>query len=208
MTNQLPPSLQRFGAAFEAAAREELTPTLAHAEAPKSGRGHRLRPRALAGSTLGLACVGAALVFALGTSATPPAFAVTQHSDGSVSVKLNPGSGLSDGIVGANRKLAEMNLHEGISIQMATGAAPASGPVTCTSDATGASRPGTPVSAYVGTDNTVVLPPGDNGAGNTGVGNLGGTYHLASCTIHNSNLTPSQIGTTSRSGKDLIINAG
>ena len=71
----------------------EHGPTLAHAgstRAGSSGRGRFLRrPRVLAGSTLGLAGVGAALVLALGGSAAPPAFAITKQGDGSVLVKLN-----------------------------------------------------------------------------------------------------------------------
>jgi len=72
----------------------------------------RARPRVLAGSTLGLAGIGAALVLALGGSATPPAFAVTRHHDGSVAVKIYRTSG----IVFANRKLASMGIHERLTV--------------------------------------------------------------------------------------------
>ena len=87
-------------------------PTLARVDRPKPGRagGGRMlrRPRLLAGSTLGLAGVGVALVLVLGGSSAPPAFAVTRHHDGSVAVKIYRKSG----VVGANRKLAAMGIHE------------------------------------------------------------------------------------------------
>jgi hypothetical protein len=65
---------------------------LARADRPEPGRaggGGVRRPRILAGSTLGLAGVGAALLLALSGSAASPAFAITKKSDGSVLVKLN-----------------------------------------------------------------------------------------------------------------------
>lgn len=145
---------------------------LARADRPRPGRVRRLRPRVLAGSTLGLAGVGVALVLALGTSATPPAYAVTKSGDGSVTVQLATPSGL----IGANRKLTAMGTHEQIMIQMARGAAPVSGPVNCVPTPPGASMPGPPVKAIVGTDNTVVI-----GSGNTGAG----TWHVAGCSLYN-----------------------
>ena len=72
--------------------------TLVQAERPEAGRTGRAgratilrRPRVIAGGSLGLAGVGAALVLALGgTAATAPAaFALTQHDDGSVVAQLN-----------------------------------------------------------------------------------------------------------------------
>ena len=108
MTNQLPPSLQRFAAAFDTAVYAELTQTPARADRPCSPRARRVRPRVLAGTTLGLAGLGTALVIALGTSATSPAFAVTRHHDGTVFVTINRRSG----IAGANRRLAAMGIHE------------------------------------------------------------------------------------------------
>jgi hypothetical protein len=48
-------------------------------------------------------------VLAVGaTTGTPPAFAVTTHRDGSVSVKINCTSSIAD----VNRKLAAMGIHE------------------------------------------------------------------------------------------------
>ena len=71
----------------------EHRPTLAHADRPEPGRagGARVlrRPRILAGSTLGLAAVGTALLLALSGSAAPAAFAITKEGDGSVLVKLD-----------------------------------------------------------------------------------------------------------------------
>ncbi len=85
MTTPIPPSLERFGNELGRAAQRELsTPS-----GPMRARVRRPRPRLLAGSTLGLAGVGAALVLALSGSAAPPAFAITRTSDGSVLVKLN-----------------------------------------------------------------------------------------------------------------------
>lgn len=84
----------------------EHGPTLVLAERPQPDRDRR--PRVLAGSTLGLAGVGAALVLTLGGSAASPAFAVTAHRDGSVSVRIYRRSG----IAGANRKLAAMGIHK------------------------------------------------------------------------------------------------
>src|ERR1700761_3353321 len=67
--------------------------TLAHAARPQPGWAGRTsvlrRPRILAGSTLGLAGVGVALLFALSGPATQPAFAITTNQDGSVLVQLS-----------------------------------------------------------------------------------------------------------------------
>ncbi len=73
---------------------EEHGATLALADRPGRGRSRRTgvlrRPRVLAaGSTLGLAGIGAALLLILGGSSAPPAFAITRDSDGSVLVQLS-----------------------------------------------------------------------------------------------------------------------
>ena len=157
----------------------EHGPTLAHAERPEPGRagGARVlrRPRVLAGSTLGLAGVAAVLVLALGTSATPPAYAVTKHSDGSVTVQINSTSS----IVAANNKLAAMGIHEQFGIDMASGTAPVSGAVTC-QPKPGESVSGPTVKVLVGKDGTESIHPGTTGS-NTGVG----TFHLAACYVSN-----------------------
>jgi hypothetical protein len=86
--------------------------TLTQAERPKpsraAGAGVLRRPRIVAGSTLGLASLGVALTLVLSGSASSPAFAVTPHRDGSVSVTIFRRAGID----GANRKLASMGIHE------------------------------------------------------------------------------------------------
>jgi len=113
---------------------QEHGPTLAQVDRPEPGRaGGRLlrRPRVLAGSTLGLAGVGAALVLALGgTAATAPAFAITTNNDGSVLVHLNYTT--DQNLPQVDAKLASMGIHENVGIQMASGPATVSGPTVCT----------------------------------------------------------------------------
>lgn len=131
----------------------------------------RRRPRLLAGSTLALAGVGAALVLVLGgTAATTPAFAITRSADGSVLVHLNYVENLN--LPQLNARLHSMGLHEGVTIAMATGAARVSGPVTC-SQGPGAT---TPVKVLVGANGTEVIKPGQSGD-NTAEG----SFHLDSC---------------------------
>ncbi len=158
----------------------EHGPSLAEADRPEPGRagGARVsrRPRVLAGSTLGLAGVGAALVLALGGSAAPPAFAITKASDGSVLVHLNYIKNLNLGQL--ERKLADMGTNEQVTIYMATGAATVDGPVTC-APATGASSPSGPaVKVLVGKNGTEVIAPGQS-AGNTAEG----SFHLDHCVV-------------------------
>ena len=152
----------------------------------------RARPRVLAGSTLGLAGVGAALVLALSGSAAPPAFAITKEGDGSVLVQLNYQQ--NENLPQVNRKLTEMGTHEQITIYMATGAAAVSGPVTCT-PGPGASLPRPPVKVLVGTDGTEVIAPGQS-AGNTGEG----SFHLARCTVAPDSDTGPGTGNTGNTG--------
>ena len=137
------------------------------------GAGLLQRPRVLAGSTLGLAGVGAALVLILGgTAATTPAFAITRSNDGSVLVHLNYNAGQN--LPQVEAKLASMGVHEQVSIQMAPGAATVSGPVTW-SPKPGVSGP--TVRVLVGANGTDVIAPGQS-AGNTAEG----SFHLVSCT--------------------------
>jgi hypothetical protein len=90
----------------------ELGPKLAQTDRPELGRagGNRIlrRPRIVAGSTLGLAGVGTALVLALSGSTAPPAFAITKQGDGSVLVKLNYHQ--NENLPQVNRKLAAMGI--------------------------------------------------------------------------------------------------
>ena len=140
--------------------------TLASAHRPEPGRAAFLRrPRVLAGSTLALAGVGTALVLTLGAASTTPAYAVTTNGDGSVQVTINQNSALPQ----ANAKLTAMGIHEQVTIDMASGAAAVSGPVSCT-PAPGVSGP--PVQVLVGTNGTEVIDSGNTGAG---------TWHLAAC---------------------------
>ena len=77
--------------------------------AQRPDRARRARPRVLAGASLALASAVTAVALLLSATASPPpAFAVTRHHDGSVSVRINRRSGIS----GANRKLAAMGIHE------------------------------------------------------------------------------------------------
>lgn len=154
---------------------QEHGPTLAQADRPQPDRAGASRffrrPRILAGSTLGLAGVGAALVLALGgTAATTPAFAVTRNNDGSVLVKLNYIKNLN--LPQLEAKLHSMGLHEGVTIYMASGAARVAGTVTC------AQGPGAtaPVKVLVGANGTEVIAAGQS-AGNTAEG----SFHLDHC---------------------------
>lgn len=148
---------------------------LAYTDRPAPAQRRRVRPRMFAGSTLGLAAVGAALLMVLGGSAAPAAFAITREGDGSVLVKLNYAGGLA----GANRQLAAMGIHEEIGIDMAAGPATVSGPVTCTQ---AKSVAGPQVKVLDGTNGTEVIAAGQS-AGNTAEG----TFHLVSCTVYPGN---------------------
>ena len=154
----------------------EHGPTLALADRPEPGRAPLLRrPRVLAGSTLGLAGAGTALMLALGPASSTPAFAVTTNGDGSVLVTINQNSALPQ----ANAKLIAMGIHEQVTLYIATGPAAAGGPVSCT-PAPGANVSGPPLKVLVGKDGTEVIAPGATGE-NTGEG----TWHLAACYVHN-----------------------
>jgi hypothetical protein len=155
----------------------EHSATLVHAERPKPARKRaRLRrPRVLAGSTLGLASIGAALTLILGgTAATAPAFAVTTSNNGSVLVQLNYDA--DQNLPEVNAKLASIGTGEQISIYMAPGAATVTGPVTCMPHA-GAAGP--VVKVLVGGDGTEVIAPGES-AGNTAEG----SFHMVSCATY------------------------
>jgi len=108
-------------------------------------------------------------MLALGAASSTPAWAVTTNADGSVLVTINQNSALPQ----ANARLIAMGIHEQVSIEMKSGAATASGPVTCTPAPGGA---GPTVKVLVGTNGTEVIAPGTTGK-NTGVG----SWHLAAC---------------------------
>lgn len=106
------------------------------------------RPRLLAGSSLGLAGIGAAVLVALsGTAATTPAFAITKHN-GSVLVQLNR----QEDIAQANQKLTAMGINEQItlySIPTPTADTAAHGCIP----GPGADGPNPPIRVVVNTDN-------------------------------------------------------
>jgi hypothetical protein len=79
----------------------------AHDLASRPRRSRRRPLQLVAVSTTGLAAIATAAVLAVGaTTATPPAFAVTRHQDGSVSVKINRTTSIAD----VNRRLAAMGI--------------------------------------------------------------------------------------------------
>lgn len=183
------PDLERLGEALHACttidlAREKRPARPAFTGRERGGdaavatraRRTRRRPRILAGSTLALAGVGAALLLALSGSAAPPAFAITRSANGSVLVKLNYNT--NQNLPQVNRKLAAMGLHEAVTIYMASGAASVSGPVTCT-QGPGAT---TPLKVLVGTDGTETIASGQ-AAGNTAEG----SFHLDHCIVGGDN---------------------
>jgi hypothetical protein len=79
---------------------------LSGADGPLSS-GPRRRLPMIAGASLGVAGASAAAVVVLGAASSPPAFAVTTHSDGTVSLVIRR----IDGIAGANRRLAQLGIH-------------------------------------------------------------------------------------------------
>ena len=175
------PDLARLGEALHASTTNDLAreeSAARHADAPVAPRALRTRLRlpVLAGSTLGLAGAGAALVLALGgTAATTPAFAVTKSDDG-VLVKLNYDT--NQNLPQVNDKLAAMGLHEAVTIYMSSGAASVTGPLNC------ARGPGanTPVRVLVGSNGTETIAAGQS-AGNTAEG----TFHLVRCIVKGDN---------------------
>jgi hypothetical protein len=168
----LDPELERLGEALRASATIDLARE--ERAAPRARR-TRQRRGVLAGSTLGLAGIGAALVLALGgTAATTPAFAITRSSDG-VLVHLNYTT--DQNLPQVDQKLASMGIHENVGIQMAPGAATVRGPVTCTPNP-GVTGP--TVKVLVGANGTEVIAAGQS-AGNTAEG----SFHLVSCVTSN-----------------------
>jgi hypothetical protein len=107
------------------------------------------RPRLLAGSSLGLAGIGAAVLFGLGgTAATTPAFAITRHDDGSVLVQLNA----QEDIAQANQKLVAMGINEQITLDANPTPTAAATPEDCT-PGPGAGAPNPPIRVVVNTNN-------------------------------------------------------
>jgi hypothetical protein len=171
------PDLERLGEALHASATFDLArEERADAALALRARRTRLRLPVLAGSTLGLAGVGAALLLALGgTAATTPAFAITQDANG-VLVHLNYNT--NENLPEVNAKLAAMGLHEAVTIYMASGPASVGGPVTCT-QGPGATKP---VRVLVGANGTETIAAGQS-AGNTAEG----SFHLVHCIVKSDN---------------------
>lgn len=180
----------------DAAALRAITERIDALDAPNEdlrepGRACRVRPRVLAGSTLGFMGVGVALVLALGTAATPPAYAITKHSDGSVLVQLDSQEDLGQ----ANQKLTEMGIHEQITLYTRPGPAAVTGPVNC-GPAPGTGPPKPPVRVLVRT--------GDSSSGQaSGNSREGSASHLA-CIVGPSSysgLFPRDTATTGNVGR-------
>jgi hypothetical protein len=118
---------------------------------PRRGTRARVlrRPRVLAGSSLGLAGIGAGLLLALsagGAAAPTQAFAITEHNDGSVLVQLNSQEDLGQ----ANQKLAAMGINEQITLYPNPNPTAYQGVENCTA-APGASAPNPPIKLSVTT---------------------------------------------------------
>jgi hypothetical protein len=163
---------------------------LEHASRPGPGRIRRPGSRVIAGGTLAVAAVAAAVTVGLTSTGTTPAgttttttaggttkvvtaaYTITEKSNGSVLVQVNQ----EQSIVAADAKLSSMGIDEKISVFPKPGAATVSGPVTCT-PVDGASKQ-EQVQVLLGTNGTEVIAPGTTGD-NTGVG----TWHLASCVV-------------------------
>ena len=99
--------------------RPQDLPSLVETEAALrrlgAGRDHPRRRRLgrpLAVAAGGVAALGAALALLLGTTASSPAYAVTRHKDGTITVRLMRPSGID----GANHRLAAM----GVKVRIAT----------------------------------------------------------------------------------------
>ena len=162
----------------------EHGPALALADRPDPGRPRHPRPRVLAGSTLALAGVGAALTVGLSAAGSTPAFAVTRQHDGSVSVKINSKSG----IAGANHKLAAMGVHERV-MAVSDGQRI---PLNCVAPGPGSDGKSLVVKGYpkvpTGPVSTSPTTPGHQASASTGTGNtvltgpaVGSTWHVVAC---------------------------
>lgn len=184
MTSPIPPSLERFGNELDLAAHRVLRDP-----APTRARVRLLRrPRVLAGSSLGLAGVGVAILLTLsGSTETAPAYAITQNSDGTVLLKINFGGRHT--LAAANTQLID-RYHEVVTFYTAvplnssgpsdTAPGPSThpAPIACTPTAD-QYAPGNPVPSgphvklLISKDNTFRVPSGNTGGG--------GTMHLVSC---------------------------
>ena len=174
MTNtSLPPHLERIGRQRTAAA---------HDLSPAPRRSRRRAFRLAAASTTGLAAIATAAVLAVGaTTSTPPAFAVTRHHDGSVSVRINSSTSIAE----VNRKLTAMGIERIGKRAMAAGEDLSSIP-NCSSIPPGwkgewvqmagsSSGPGYSISESVAPGTWVLIMCTAGNPGYTGSGNAGNT---------------------------------
>ena len=156
---------------------DEHGATLAHLDRPEPGRPRWSRPRVLAGGTLTVAGVAAALTLVLNAAAGPPAFAVTRQPDGSVLVRINDRSG----IAGANRELAALGVHERV---MAVGDDQPL-PLDCLAPGRGSDGKSLVIAGFpkVPTGPVATPPTGSTGtiSGHSGGPRVGTTWHLIAC---------------------------
>jgi hypothetical protein len=157
----------------------EHGPAIANATRPSRGRVRH--PRIIAGSTLAVAAAGTALGLGLTSTGAAPgattaittaAYTITTHSNGSILVQINQ----RESINAANQKLKAL-VNEEVVLRMASGPAPVSGALTCTSGVSNMQGP--QVKVLLGEDGTQVIAPGTTGD-NTGVG----TWHMTACTVY------------------------
>ena len=162
MNDNLPSSLNRFAEELEQAIRRELGPRRDH----RLVRLLRVRPRLLAGTTIGAAGTGAVLAIVLSAAGSSPAFAVTRNRDDSYSVTLRSLSA----IPAANRKLSQMGLHA----VLVQAAADCHTPQTVQVPAQQAPIPSPPSNTVVRVCSSPPLPGGNSGnSGTSGSGNSG-----------------------------------
>jgi hypothetical protein len=98
----------------------ELAPAIRREPTPRRGRVGRvmrIRPRLLAGTTVGAAGTGVVLALVLSAAGSSPAFAVTRNHDGTVTVWIRR----SAGIAGANAKLRELGIRARVMTQVPAG---------------------------------------------------------------------------------------
>jgi hypothetical protein len=170
--------LEELGDRLERSAAADLR-TEQRTSGAGATRARRTRSRLLAGGSLGLAGVGAAVLLALsGTAGTSPAYAITPKGDGTVFVKIN--SGGHNTLLTADTKLVD-KYHETVLITTAPGQSTNPAAIDCapTADryAPGDPTPSGPrVKLLIGKDNTFVGPI-VGPSGNSGPG----TLHLVSC---------------------------
>lgn len=101
-TDQIPPSLVRFGAEFKLAAGRELS-------APPARRSSWRGLGLAAASTTALAAIAAAVVLVVGaTGGATPAYALTSNADGSITISL---SNLTTGIPALNARLKQIGIN-------------------------------------------------------------------------------------------------